>query len=95
MAAGAAYGAAGCRERGVAADVARILEGKRHQVMVSPPPANVAEAARRLKDVAVGAVVVQDGDGRMVGMLSKRDVVHALVVFDSDLPTQPVAALMT
>ena len=76
-------------------DVARILEGKGHQVMTSPPTASVAEVALRLKDAAIGAVVVQDGDGRIVGILSERDVVHALVDFDSDLPTQPVAALMT
>ena len=48
-----------------------------------------------MKEAAIGAVVVQDGDGRIVGILSERDVVHALVDFDADLPNQPVAALMT
>lgn len=76
-------------------DVARILEGKGHQVMTSPSTASIAEVARRLKEAAIGAVVVQDGDGRIVGILSERDVVHALVDFDADLPNQPVAALMT
>ena len=76
-------------------DVARILENKGHQVMTSPPTASVAEVARRLKEAAIGAVVVQDGDGRLVGILSERDVVHALVDFDAALPSQPVATLMT
>ena len=76
-------------------DVARILENKGHQVMTSPPTASVADVARRLKEAAIGAVVVQETDGRIVGILSERDVVHALVDFDSDLPNQTVAALMT
>ena len=76
-------------------DVARILEGKGHQVMTSPSTASIAEVARRLKEAAIGAAVVQDGDGRIVGILSERDVVYALVDFDADLPNQPVAALMT
>ena len=76
-------------------DVAQILENKGHQVMTSPPTASVADVARRLKEAAIGAVVVQETDGRIVGILSERDVVHALVDFDSDLPNQTVAALMT
>jgi signal-transduction protein with cAMP-binding, CBS, and nucleotidyltransferase domain len=63
--------------------------------MTSPPTASVAEVARRLKETAIGAVVVQETDGRIAGILSERDVVHALVDFDVDLPNQTVAALMT
>ena len=76
-------------------DVARILENKGHQVMTSPPGASIAEVARRLNEAAIGAVVVQDEDGGIVGILSERDIVRALVDFGADLPDLRVAALMT
>ena len=55
----------------------------------SLPTANAADVARRLKEEAIGAAVVQDGDGRIVGILSERDIVHALVNLDADLPRAP------
>jgi CBS domain-containing protein len=58
--------------------VQTILRSKRGEVFTIVSAATVAEAAQRLSKENVGALVVS-GDGRSVdGIISERDIVHAL-----------------
>ena len=76
-------------------DVARIIESKGRGVLTTPPSTSVAEVAARLKAARVGAIIVETEDGEVVGIVSERDIVRALVDFAEDLSSQPIAALMT
>lgn len=55
------------------------------------PQTTVVEAARRMHERRVGAVVVVDG-GRLVGILSERDVLRAVATGEVD---GPVSGAMT
>jgi CBS domain-containing protein len=44
-----------------------------------PPEATVREACRRMRERRVGAVLVTDGDRRLVGIFTGRDAVHRVL----------------
>lgn len=58
--------------------VKSILEGKGHDVVTLAPEATLAEAAKLLGERRIGAVVVTDGQQRIAGILSERDIVRAI-----------------
>lgn len=58
--------------------VEAILRGKGNRVVSVRPDLAVISVAQRLKTERIGAVVVSDDDRRVLGMLSERDIVHAL-----------------
>ncbi|MCC7008482.1 MAG: CBS domain-containing protein [Acidobacteria bacterium] len=53
-------------------------------VVTARPDEIVAEAARRMRNEHVGDVVVVDGEGRPIGMLTDRDIVVSAVAQSSD-----------
>jgi CBS domain-containing protein len=76
-------------------NVEAILRAKGTNVVTVRPQASIGEAAALLKRRAIGALVVS-GDGRTVeGILSERDIVHALVDHGAGLLDRPVSSLMT
>lgn len=58
--------------------VRHILHGKGRDVVCIGPAATLTEAAKLLTDKKIGAVVVRDKNGELSGILSERDVVHAI-----------------
>ena len=58
--------------------VTTILSNKGHQIYSISPEATVAELVRTLCDQRVGALLVLDQTGSIVGIVSERDVVRAL-----------------
>ncbi|MEO3385713.1 CBS domain-containing protein [Mesorhizobium sp. CAU 1741] len=58
--------------------VKTILEQKGTDVVTIEPGAKLARAAQLLGERRIGAVVVTDGDGGIVGILSERDIVRAV-----------------
>ncbi|GAA1860682.1 CBS domain-containing protein [Pseudonocardia ailaonensis] len=58
--------------------IADILDTKGRTVHTVLPWATVADAVNRLERLGVGALVVCDGDHRMVGILSERDLIREL-----------------
>jgi len=54
----------------------------------------VAEAARRMSDLGVGAIVVLDGE-RLMGVFSERDLMKRVVLERRDAETTPVRDVMT
>ncbi len=56
--------------------VARILAAKGKDVVTTQPHRTLAEAAGILTARNIGAVVVADAQGRVLGILWERDIVH-------------------
>jgi CBS domain-containing protein len=75
--------------------VAAVLRQKGASVISIPPQASVAEAAEIISRRRIGAVVVCDEGGRLVGILSERDVVRGLPQHGAALMSMPVSSLMT
>jgi CBS domain-containing protein len=75
--------------------VRHILYGKGRDVVAIMEGASIAEAARLLTDRRIGALVVKDGDGRLTGIISERDLVRAIARAGAGALTQAVADHMT
>lgn len=58
--------------------VKSILEAKGHDVMTLGPNEKLAEAVRLLAEHKIGALVVTNGDRKIVGILSERDIVRVI-----------------
>ncbi len=56
---------------------------------------NIASAAVALTDHGVGALLVEDAQGQIVGILSERDIVRGMVPHGADLHDVEVSELMT
>jgi CBS domain-containing protein len=76
-------------------NVETIIKSKGRAVATIAPSATVARAVAVLREKRIGALVVS-GDGDAVeGILSERDVVHALAEHGPSALNFPVSALMT
>lgn len=58
--------------------IAQILKGKGEDVFTCGPEQTISEVARELNSRRVGAVVVTEGDRRVIGIVSERDVVRVI-----------------
>jgi CBS domain-containing protein len=75
--------------------VAAVLKQKGSSVIAVQPDSRVEEAAATISHRRIGAVVVLSEEGRLVGILSERDIVRGLVERGPALLDLPVSALMT
>ena len=64
-------------------------------VNVIRPNSDLREAARKMISLHIGALVVTDEGGKLVGIISERDLVRAITEYDSDLVGKPVSIAMT
>lgn len=76
-------------------NVESILKAKGRQIAIIAPDATVAEAARLLRRMSIGALVVSAEGKRLDGILSERDIVHALADRGAAALELRVADLMT
>src|SRR6516164_3906485 len=60
-----------------------------------PPSATVTEACQRMRDRRVGAVLVTDGDRRLVGIFTGRDAVHRVLAAGKSAARTELSAVMT
>ncbi len=74
--------------------VAAILKSKGGSVISVQPDETLASVVEILSARKIGAVLVVAGDA-VAGVLSERDVVHALACHGADCLTRPVSAYMT
>jgi CBS domain-containing protein len=74
--------------------VKAILSRKGRDVVTIDPAAAIATAVRKLAERRIGAVVVIS-DGRVVGILSERDIVRALAERGAAVLSERVDAVMT
>jgi len=72
-----------------------ILAGKSGRIICIEPSADIAAAAKLLSAHHIGALVVRDADGGVVGILSERDIVRTMADVGSAVLQMPVAQVMT
>ena len=65
------------------------------KVIFLPPESNALAAAQVLGDKNIGLVVVSDNDSDMLGVLSERDIIHALAKHGESALGMKVEELMT
>ncbi len=75
--------------------VTKILDQKGRDVATIAPTASVAEAASILSARKIGALVVTGAGGRITGIVSERDIVHALAQRGAEALQSPLADVMT
>lgn len=75
--------------------VAAILAEKGREVVTIGPEETVAEAVELLAERRIGAAVVTDRNGRILGIASERDIVAALAQFGADALQRDMRSIMT
>src|ERR1700729_1352024 len=75
--------------------VRHILHGKGRDVVAVSSSATISDAARMLTDMKIGALVVKDKTGKLTGIISERDLVHAIAKSGAAALTQQVGDHMT
>ena len=75
--------------------VKTILSAKGGEVVTIEPNASLATAVKRLVERNIGALVVTGADRRIVGILSERDIVHALATQGAAALDQKLSEVMT
>ena len=74
--------------------IASLLSKKGVKVVTIGPQDTIRQALGRLAEHNIGALVVVDGQGGLVGIVSERDIVRALARTEAIL-VEPIAAIMT
>jgi CBS domain-containing protein len=75
--------------------VAAILKHKGHDVVSVGPAATIAQVAHLLSARRIGAVVVQDAAEQLLGIVSERDIIHALAAHGAATLGMTAGQLMT
>ncbi len=75
--------------------VRHILRGKGRDITTIASDASLADAARLLTDKKIGALVVKGDGGALAGIISERDLVHAIAARGCDALDDSVADHMT
>jgi CBS domain-containing protein len=77
------------------ATVRKILEKKGTDVFALRPQNTLHEAVVMLKEKRIGALLVKDADGKLLGILSERDIVRRLAETPGQTLPQRVEDIMT
>ena len=75
--------------------VRRILAGKGRDVVTISPDRTLSEAVRLLCDRRLGALVVTDAGGAVIGIISERDIVQSVALRGAGALTESVSQSMT
>ena len=75
--------------------LAEILHGKSSDIHKINARECIADAAIALTENKIGALLVEDDSGKIVGILSERDIVGGMVPHGADLHDVAVSELMT
>jgi CBS domain-containing protein len=75
--------------------VRHILHGKGRDVVAIASNATLCEAAKLLTEKKIGALVVKDGGGVLIGIISERDLVRAVAKDGAASFNQQVGEHMT
>jgi CBS domain-containing protein len=76
-------------------NVTAILKQKGTSVTTVTSGSTVDDAAQTLAQKRIGAVVVTDGDERVAGIVSERDIVRAIAEGGAGILSRPVTGIMT
>jgi CBS domain-containing protein len=83
------------KRRRNAMTVKAILEEKGHDVYTFGPNEKLSDAIRLLAEHRIGALVITNGDRKIVGILSERDIVRCLAKEGADALDHAVRTVMT
>jgi CBS domain-containing protein len=75
--------------------LSELLRQKTNDVITAKPSECIADAATTLTENKIGALLVEDDSGKIVGILSERDIVGGMGPHGADLHDVPVSELMT
>ena len=75
--------------------VATIIQSKGDRVVTTRPDSKLGAVVARLKAEGIGAMVVSEDGVKIAGLVSERDIVHALAVHGDGVLDLPVAQVMT
>jgi CBS domain-containing protein len=75
--------------------IAEVLGERGVEVHTALPWVTVADAARRLTEADIGALLVCGADRHIRGIVSERDIVHAVARHGAAALQLPVEAIMT
>ncbi|MCH8104660.1 MAG: CBS domain-containing protein [Proteobacteria bacterium] len=75
--------------------LSEVLSTKGNKVYRLKTDNSIAEAATKLTEKKIGALLVEDNDGLIVGILSERDIVGGMGPHGADLHDVPISELMT
>jgi CBS domain-containing protein len=75
--------------------ISSILRRKGSQVVAVSPEDSIAQVARTLAQHRIGAALVQDADGTMLGIISERDIVRGMASQGQGTSQLPARQLMT
>ncbi len=75
--------------------LAELLRGKSQDIVKIKASQNIADAAVALTEKKIGALLVEDEGGEIVGILSERDIVGGMGPHGADLHDVAVEELMT
>ena len=75
------------------ASIRSVMNGRKP--LTATPHTTVAQAALLMAERKVSAVMVVDGDRRLVGIFTERDAVHRVIARQRDPLVTPLAKVMT
>ncbi|HXG77828.1 MAG TPA: CBS domain-containing protein [Methyloceanibacter sp.] len=76
-------------------NVAAILKSKGRKVVTTGPNTTLQGIAELLKEHGIGCVVITGADGKVVGIVSERDIVREIARSGPKVLKEPVAGCMT
>ena len=76
-------------------NVATILKHKGGKIVSIKADTSLHEAARLLASERIGATLVLDGESKILGIVSERDIVRAIATRGAECLTMPAASVMT
>jgi len=72
-----------------------LIKGKQNEIIQIGADRTIAEAANTIAQNKIGALLVNDGAGTIVGILSERDIVRGMSQHGANLQDVKVSELMT
>ena len=75
--------------------VSEILQSKGDRVVEIEPDATVRDVAGTLRHEGIGAALVRDRDGALLGIVSERDIVHGIAEDGPETLNRSAADLMS
>ncbi len=75
--------------------VKNVLQYKGHQIISASPDNSLIEVTKTLRENKIGALLVCEGEGRMCGIISERDIIIAIAKHGGDILQSKVRDFMT
>ena len=75
--------------------VAAILRGKPDRLIGLEDNRTLADASQLLTRERIGALIVRNASGDMIGIVSERDIVRAIAASGAAAITRPISTVMT